>query len=1122
MAASATAQDEVTNGDTTTGKEKSPEEIDLASHGSEKDSKEEDDCFETGSTVSTKIQNLRNNKKSAKTRLTKIRNQLKDLVENHPSDAAMPSKNAIRRAINKVRSEAKVIEKIIANLKQVYATSGEFEGTDTIIESLDKELDEILTSVDLSIDTAENHLQQRLANGEAESIVPSLTKSGDAASSIASISTSYVKQKQREAKEAKERLLEMEQEQRQKEKEIEKLTAQLQITKQRTDEARKVVELNQSRAEAAERASGPRDSDLECHARNPLPPSWQQIEDPNIPRMDYRQPLPKAPPIRLKGVPLPKFSGEDKTDYESWKAAFMSMVDLLDIPVGEKMLRLQNSLTGKALALVKDLGFSMSAYERAKVKLDKKYGGERRLQIKHLTTLRGWPKVRPRNLEDMEEFQAVLERVMIALQDSGPGRELQGQNLNLTAKEKLAEEDVQAYKHWLLDRSLEDNFQTLVEWVELRVQIMEESKEETRGLVKKTDRQTEERKSANRNERTRARGFHARSKPRNCIVSTCKEDHPPWVCKAFKGLPVQQRKELISNAGRCYRCLAAGHQSRDCPNARRCGVEECQSTNHSSYLHDSSLVRAVNKPDSQFRVGTTPFQPRMLQHLETRSEVQNSSQMPATSHPREQTYKTSHVEHVSLMILPALITNGKKHLKVNVMLDPCSTSSYISDDAAEELELQGEAINLTIAGTAGTEITTRSRRVDLSVLNLDGSFSGYLQAHVLNNITGDTPAIPWSEVKERWPHLRSVSFPSVSRRRQIDVMIGSDHPVFHHVLQEICGSQPNDPVARLTNLGWVCFGPTLVEEFRRDSRSHFTRTYRSSPIYKQPAPDDILRSFWELESLGIKDNVEQPMTTEEVAAVKQAAETLEFQNGRYKIGIPWKDSEPKLADIYDIALMRLKSQEKSLKRKDLDIAYMYCQVFEDYLKKGYIQKLTKSQDKEQWFLPHFPVVREDKVTTKVRVVFDAAVKHNGKSLNDTIRPGPKLQRELVDVLTRFRRSPVSLSGDISEMFLQVELAERDRQYHRFLWRDLDTSRQPDVYEFQRLLFGNTASSFLSQYVLHSHAQAHALDFPEAANSVDNSMYVDDLLDSCETVESAQQLHCKMKRANLTQKLGRND
>lgn len=39
----------------------------------------------------------------------------------------------------------------------------------------------------------------------------------------------------------------------------------------------------------------------------------------------------------------------------------MSIVDLMDIPVGEKVLRLQSSLTGKALALVKDLGYSLNA-----------------------------------------------------------------------------------------------------------------------------------------------------------------------------------------------------------------------------------------------------------------------------------------------------------------------------------------------------------------------------------------------------------------------------------------------------------------------------------------------------------------------------------------------------------------------------------------------------------------------------------------------------------------------------------------------------------------------------------------------------------------------------------------
>ena len=336
-------------------------------------------------------------------------------------------------------------------------------------------------------------------------------------------------------------------------------------------------------------------------------------------------------------------------------------------------------------------------------------------------------------------------------------------------------------------------------------------------------------------------------------------------------------------------------------------------------------------------------------------------------------------------------------------------------------------------------------------------------------------------------------------------MIGSDHPLFHLVLKEIRGSRPNAPIARLTNLGWVCFGPTLVEEFRRKSRSHFTRTYRSNHVSQQPPPDDTLRKFWELESIGIKEETRQPMTVEEKVAMTKVEETLTFENGRYTVGIPWREGEPRLGNNYDAALGRLQSQEKSLKRKGPDIMKQYSHIFEEYEHKGYIKKVAKSETKEQWFLPHFPVIRPDKDTTKVRVVFDAAMKCQGKSLNDAIQSGPKMQREILDVLIRFRRAPVALTADISEMFLQVGLRKEDRPYHRFLWRDFDASKEPDVYEFQRLLFGNTASPFCLQYVLHSHAQTHKVDYPEAAESVDNSMYVDDLLDSTETVETAQHL-----------------
>ncbi len=309
--------------------------------------------------------------------------------------------------------------------------------------------------------------------------------------------------------------------------------------------------LNQQRADAAERQSGLNNEDTISLGISHSP-DLPYGNNPNVPNQYNGRPVPRTLPVKLKGVDLPKFSGEDKADYEPWKAAFMSIVDLMDIPVSEKVLRLQNSLSGKAhLALVKDLGYSVNAYERAKEKLERKYGGERRLQMKQLTALRGWQKVRSRNLEDMENFQSVLERVLIALKDCGPGQELQWHNLTLTAKEKLSEEDVQAYNHWLIDHSLEDSFESLVDWVELQIQIMEEAKEEASGYGKSKPDGSEGRINGFRSDQVVCgRSFTTRAKSRKCIVDACKQNHPPWVCKAFKELSVQKRKELIGNTNR--------------------------------------------------------------------------------------------------------------------------------------------------------------------------------------------------------------------------------------------------------------------------------------------------------------------------------------------------------------------------------------------------------------------------------------------------------------------------------------------------------------------------------------------------------------------------------------------
>ena len=112
----------------------------------------------------------------------------------------------------------------------------------------------------------------------------------------------------------------------------------------------------------------------------------------------------------------------------------------------------------------------------------------------------------------------------------------------------------------------------------------------------------------------------------------------------------------------------------------------------------------------------------------------------------------------------------------------------------------------------------------------------------------------------------------------------------------------------------------------------------------------------------------------------------------------------------------------------------YQYTIELYVEKGYWRKVGKDEaiPPETWHLPHFPVIRMEKSTTKVRIVFDCSAKTDGVSLNDIIDPGPKLQRELFDVLLRFRRYTVALACDIKEMYLQVAIEEKDRPFFQVL------------------------------------------------------------------------------------------
>ena len=199
-------------------------------------------------------------------------------------------------------------------------------------------------------------------------------------------------------------------------------------------------------------------------------------------------------------------------------------------------------------------------------------------------------------------------------------------------------------------------------------------------------------------------------------------------------------------------------------------------------------------------------------------------------------------------------------------------------------------------------------------------------------------------------------------------------------------------------------------------------------------------------------------------------QSLQIVDGRYQVGTPWKRAQPQLPNNRTMVITRLRSNEKNL-MKNPTVGEEYQSTIEAYLKKGYLRKIDPAKELPgAWYLPHFPIVRMDKSTTKVRIVFDCSAKHDGMSLNDVIHAGPKLQQGLFNVLMRFRRNPVAVACDIKEMYPQIEIPMEDRPYFRMLWRDLDPGREPEEYEFSRFVFGKNSAPMEAQFVAQENAR----------------------------------------------------
>ena len=115
-----------------------------------------------------------------------------------------------------------------------------------------------------------------------------------------------------------------------------------------------------------------------------------------------------------------------------------------------------------------------------------------------------------------------------------------------------------------------------------------------------------------------------------------------------------------------------------------------------------------------------------------------------------------------------------------------------------------------------------------------------------------------------------------------------------------------------------------------------------------------------------------------------------------------------------------------------------------------------------------------------------------------------MRNQLVGVLIRFCQEQLAVIGDIKSMSYQVWVSEKHRSLLRFLWwKDGDLNNPPIDHEMVRHVFGVVSSPSCTNYALKKTADHNNLKYGlEAADTLNNNLYVDDMLKSVASVLEA--------------------
>eukprot|EP00794_Sanderia_malayensis_P006304 gene6304-biopygen5218 len=703
--------------------------------------------------------------------------------------------------------------------------------------------------------------------------------------------------------------------------------------------------------------------------------------------------------IRLPKFSLGKFNGDVMRFQAFWQSFTCTIDENEELPKIQKMSYLVNALEGQAYKAIEGMDLTEGNYDEVKEILKARFGKTQQIISSHMQAL-----LNLGHKTTMMSTREVYDNLNIhirGLKSLGVTSKEYGSLLVPVVMTRLPSEIAIEVAR----KTTEDvwDIEEILEIVRKEIEAREVSTK-----VKMNDRRPDRTSQQQVSGTTRA--FVTADKQRQIQCFFCKNAHYASNCTVVQD--VTKRKELLKNTRRCFLCMKIGHMAKRCQSTIKC--RDC------GRRHNTAICEGEK-------------------HEEVKAKEEESTSTMASKGR----------EGVLLQTAQAIVygNDKTKKTKINILFDGGSQRSYITEELRKKLGLKGEKKETVNVNTFGTDKKIKNES-ELVTVNIEID-EGVIPIKALSFPTICSP-ITNSVCVSEYAHLAGLKLADSYNRKDKDInlLIGANYYFDFVTGEAIKGS--TGPTAMSSKLGWLLSGPVSYENERSfcfNVSSHVVLDVIPSSSEVVDENQEIVESlnkFWNQEACGLtQDEIPnaagQPKSEEQLPGMQ-----IQFNkdDSRYEVSLPWKSQfeDKQFDNQYELSKSRLNSLHTRL-RKTPDLLKEYDDYFQDQIAKGIIEKVPpanrKTGNNEFHYLCHHGVVRRDRETTKLRVVFDGSARMNkdAPSLNDRLEIGTNYMPLLFDTLIRFRMKPIAMTADIEKAFLQIQIHESDKDKLRFLWFD---------------------------------------------------------------------------------------